>query len=448
VKSKDPVQFHLGVIRFAAPFLPSLRCAAGTPGPNFKSGPVDCCSPSAAELRHDCGVRAPISAAIMALIWSLPAWAAPARRQKEKLPKVRELDSGIVWQRDRATGELKAVAKAAPGEEARSGAETAGPRAIRSTTQMVAVTCMVSTRDGLPVPGLKRADFRVYDNGAEQRVAYFDASTQPASVAIVIDASPSVLPDSDQMKKAADALIDALAPLDQAAIVDFARHTYLQLPFSDVRELMRRAIARVNVQELFADTGGSNIYEAVYLAAHDLFHGRTGRKAIVLLTDGQDSGLGLTLDPESERPSPTDLDRLTFDDLSRLLAAQDIQVFAVSTENRPPIMTTQWLAAHRGTTLVSPDALKAGIPAYTVYLAELVRRAGGQLYFLHEAPTLADTFRQIAQKIRAEYTLGYYPQIGPGSAGPAGWHRLRVELPGEPNVAVSNRTAYYAAASN
>jgi len=382
----------------------------------------------------------------MAVIVGSPLQGAPHGAQKEKLPKVRELDSGIVWERDPSTGELKAVEKGSPAEQPHS-KTPAGPRAIQSTTQMVAVTCMVSTRDGLPVPGLKRADFRVYDDGAEQRIAYFDASTQPASVAIVLDASPSVLPDTDEMKSAADALIDALAPLDQAAVVDFAAHTYLQLPFSDVRILMRRAVARVNVEELFGDSGGSNIYEAVYLTANELFHGRTGRKAIVLLTDGQDSGLGLTLDPESERPRPTDLNRLTFDDLSQLLAAQDIQVFAVSTENRPRIMTSAWLAAHRSTTLISPDALTQGIPAYTVYLAELVRRAGGQLYFLHEAPTLADTFRQIAQKIRAEYTLGYYPQIEPGAAGPGGWHRLRVDVPGEPNVAVSNRAAYYAPAS-
>ena len=111
----------------------------------------------------------------------------------------------------------------------------------------------------------------------------------------MIDASPSVLRDADEMKQAADALIDALAPLDQAAVVDFSAHTYLQLPFSDVRELVRRAVERVDPRALLGDTGGSNIYEAVYLAAHELFPGRTGRKAIVLLTDGQDSGLGLTL---------------------------------------------------------------------------------------------------------------------------------------------------------
>lgn len=380
---------------------------------------------------------------MIALATGLPVGAASHHKQKEKLPKIRELDSGIVWRRNAKTGELELLRKGARGEAPERGAAPVDAHTIRSTTQMVAVTCMVSTHDGLPVPGLRRGDFRVYDDGTPQKIAYFDASAQPASVAIVIDASPSVLPDSDEMKKAADALIGALAPLDQAAVVDFARHTYLQLPFTDVRELMLRAVARVNVRALLGDTGGSDIYEAVYLTARELFLGRSGRKAIVLLTDGQDSGMGLTMDPQSERPHPTHLNQLTWDDLVELLAAQNIQVFAVSTENRPRIMTPQWLAAHRDKTLISPNALTEGIPAYTAFLAELVRRAGGQLYFLNEAPTLADTFRQIAQKIRAEYTLGYYAEFRSETASRGRWHRLRVELPGDPNVTISNRAAYY-----
>ncbi|HTU35520.1 MAG TPA: VWA domain-containing protein [Candidatus Acidoferrum sp.] len=387
-----------------------------------------------------------ILAAIAALGIGGLVFAAARHEQKGKLPKARELDSGIVWRRDPATGELHAVQQRSYREASTTRAPS-DPRAIRSTTQIVAVTCMVSTQSGLPVPGLKRADFRVYDNGVAQQIAYFDASTQPANVAIVIDASPSVLHDADEMKQAADALINALAPLDQAAIVDFAFHTYLQLPFTDVRELMRRAVTRVSVQELFGDTGGSNIYEAVYLTALELFRGRTGRKAIVLLTDGQDSGMGLTLDPESEHPRPTDPNKLTWDDLVQLLASEDIQVFAVSTQNRPRIMSAQWLDDHRDKTLISPNALTVGVPAYTAFLAEVVRQAGGQLYFLNEAPTLADTFRQIAEKIRAEYTLGYYPQPGAGATGRSGWHRLRVELPTDPNVTISNRAAYYVSSS-
>jgi Ca-activated chloride channel homolog len=387
-------------------------------------------------------MRATILLSVGLGLVTLPSLGRPQNTPRQKLPKPRELDSGITWQRDLSTGELKALAKRNPEEQPGSAASPSAT-AIRSTTQMVSVTCMAATSDGTPVPGLAREQFRVYDDGAEQKISYFDASTEPAGVAIVIDASPSVLRDSDEMKSAADALIDALAPLDQAAIVDFAAHTYLQLPFSDVRELMRRAVARVNVRELFGDTGGSNIYEAVYLTAHELFPGRTGRKAIVLLTDGQDSGLGLTLDPASAAPSAAAPNRLTFDDLSRLLASEDIQVFAVSTENRPKIMTAAWLASRADRTLITPAARESHIPPYTLYLAELVRRAGGQLYFLREAPTLADTFRQIAQKIRAEYTLGYYLLANPGAPVGGGWRRLRVELPGDPNVSISHRAAYY-----
>jgi Ca-activated chloride channel family protein len=316
-------------------------------------------------------------------------------------------------------------------------------------TQMVPVTCVVSMADGSALPGLRREDFRVFEDGVAQPIAYFDASTAPASVALVIDASPSVLRDSDEMKQAADALIAALAPLDQAAVVDFSAHTYLQLPFSDVREQARRAVARVNVRELFGDVGGSNIYEAVYLAAKELFPGRTGRKAILLLTDGQDSGLGLTYDPASAAPHPGQpADRLTFDDVARTLAAQDIQLFVVSTETRPKVMTPKWLEEHKIATILSPNARLLDIPPYTLYLAELVRRSGGQLYFLREAQTMADTFRKIAEKIRAEYNLGVYPAPDASGAGARpGWHSLRVEVPGEPGAQVAHRAAYYVPAS-
>jgi Ca-activated chloride channel homolog len=316
-------------------------------------------------------------------------------------------------------------------------------------TQMVPVTCIVSTADGAALPGLQREDFRIFEDGAARPIAYFDASTAPASVALVIDASPSVLRDSDEMKQAADALIAALAPLDQAAVVDFSAHTFLQLPFSDAREQVRRAVARVDVRQLLGDVGGSNIYQAVYLTAKELFAGRTGRKAILLLTDGQDSGLGLTYDPASAAPQPgRPADRLTFDDVARTLAAQDIQLFAVSTETRPKVMTPEWLLEHKVATILSPNARTLQIPPYTLYLAELVRRSGGELYFLREAGTMADTFRKVAEKIRAEYNLGFYPAAGASGAGARpGWHSLRVEVPGEPGAQVSHRAAYYVPAT-
>lgn len=370
---------------------------------------------------------------------------AAQKKPTTRLPRPRQLDQGLAYQRNQATGELSPVSNGVAGNAAPI---SVGSKPIRSVSRMVAVTCTVATSGGAAVLGLHREDFRVFDDGVQQPIAYFDASTQPGSIALIIDASPSVLRDADEMQKAADALIDALAPLDQAAVVDFSAHTYLQLPFSDVRELIRRAVARVDVRALLGDTGGSNIYEAVYLAARDLFPDRTGRKAIVLLTDGQDSGLGLTLDPASASPRPGNGDnRLTFDDVSRLLAAQDIQLFAVSTETRPKVMTLDWISAHATATLLTPSTRTSGIPPYTLYLAELVRRAGGQLYFLRETRTMADTFRQIAAKIRAEYTIGFSPRSGVGATETVdahpGWHSLRIEIAGQGDAVVVHRADYY-----
>jgi VWFA-related protein len=373
-------------------------------------------------------------------------------QQKTKLPRPRRLDEDVTWKRDRVTGELKAVRAggATNGVGAKDSGGAGAPadsHAIAVVTQIVPVTCSVIGADGVAVRGLQLADFRVFDDGVQQALTYFDASTESASVAIVIDASPSVLRESDEMRNAARALVDALSSSDRTAIIDFSAHTYLQLPFSGDWELIRKAVSRVDARSLLEDTGGSNIYQAVFLTAHELFAGHTGRKAIVLLTDGQDSGLGLTLDPKTAGPRPGwPADQLTFADVTRALAAEDIEVFAVSTESRPKIMTPAWVQLHASQTLLTYAAQESGIPAYTLYLAELARRSGGQLDFLREAETLADTFRQIALKIRGEYTLGFAPANNASTPPHSGWHQLRVEVIDHSDPTVVSRSSYYVAA--
>ncbi len=364
-------------------------------------------------------------------------------QQKGKQSKRRRLDEDVTLKRDPVTGELSST-RTGPGTGGNAPSEAPGSRSISVVTQIVPVMCNVIGADGVEVAGLQRGDFRVFDDGGQQPITYFDASATPASVALILDASPSVLRDTEEIRNAARALVDALSSADQTAILDFSAHTYLQLPFSSDWGLIRRAVSRVDARALLGDTGGSNIYEAVFLTARELFAGRTGRKAIVLLTDGQDSQLGLTLDPATAAPragwSP---DRLTFEDVQRTLATEDIQVFAVSTESRPKIMTASWVASHSGESLLSSSLRGSGIPAYTLYLAEMARRSGGQLYFLREAETLADTFRQIALKIRAEYTIGFSPAANITTAPHSGWHQLRLEVIGHGDPSVIHRAAYY-----
>jgi VWFA-related protein len=380
-----------------------------------------------------------VSALICFACIALPAQTS----HKAKLPKARQLDSDVTWRRDPATGEMNGTA-ALPSVDA----TPPSPHAISVSTEIVPVTCSVTDALGAAVRGLTRADFQVFDNGVSQPITYFDASSEPASVALVMDASPSVLRETDEMRTAARALVDSLSLSDQIAVVDFSAHTYLQLPFSGDWGLIRGAVARVDARQLLADTGGSNIYRSLFLVAREMFAGRKGRKAIVLLTDGQDTGLGLTLDPTTSAPRrgwPSD--KLTFEDVARALAGADIQLFAVSTESRPKIMTAEWISSHASSTLVTQAARKEEIPAYTLYLAEMARRTGGQLYFIREATTLADTFQQIALKIRAEYTLGFSPVSGTGAPA-AGWHQLGVKVIDHGDPTVVHRTAYYVPKAN
>lgn len=382
--------------------------------------------------------RLPVATAILLALFPAPAFA----QKKRSRPGV--LDSGVVYQRDSSTGELHIISRSAEGTASPSNeAVPAPPHAIQVQSQIVRITCSVFAPDGTPIRGLTRNRFRVYDDGADRPITNFDDSAEPAGVALIVDASPSVLPEASEMKDAANSLIEGLAPADEVAVVDFSAHTYVQQDFTSVRELLRRAVDRINIRDLLGDTGGSNIYQSVYLVASRLFPSRTGRKAIVLLTDGQDSGLGLSLNPASTRPSSPSDNRLTFDDLERLLAAEDIQVFAVSTENRPKILTASWFSAHRDQSLVTEADRREGIPAYTLFLAEIARSSGGELYFLDEASSLAETFHRIAQRIGIEYTLGFIPADSAKGSPQPGWHSLRIEVPDLPSVSVLYRGSYY-----
>jgi hypothetical protein len=102
-------------------------------------------------------------------------------------------------------------------------------------------------------------------------------------------------------------------------------------------------------------------------------------------------------------------------------------------------MTPEWLEAHRGEMLVTADARKQNMPNYTVYLAELARRVGGQLYFLRETGNLSEIYRRIARAIGAQYTLGFYPSAG---AARPGWRSLRVDLAEGAKVPPGSKLVY------
>jgi VWFA-related protein len=363
--------------------------------------------------------------------------------QKPRLPKSRVLEQGARLARDPRSGEMQVQSGRAPVGNSPEG----DLPAIRSRVALVEVGCTVIGPDGMRVRGLGRDDFRVFEDGAEQELAEFDAATTPASIALVIDASPSIYREMGEMRDVARSLSSSLNAQDEVAVLAFSDQTHLLLPFSRDRTLLAAALSSPELARV-ANSSESFIYRALYLTARELFRDRPGRKAILVLTDGQDSGLGLTWDPASMHVRPGAVSLLAFDDVARELASSGIELYVISTENRPLAMTQAWLAAHQRELLLTPDARRLGMPHYTLYLAELVRQAGGGIYFLRELASLAEVYRRIGLALGAEYTLGYYPAAGIDRPG---WRVLRVELRPEARVRagaqVVHRAAYYVAAS-
>jgi Ca-activated chloride channel family protein len=359
--------------------------------------------------------------------------------KSQKLPRPAPLGRNETLARDPATGELHAATQ--------DSSAAALDGAIRTSVTLVQVPCTVVAPDGSEVRGLTQNDFRLFEDGAPQEIASFDAAATPASIALILDASPSIFRELAEMRGAARSLAANISPADEVAVVSFSSASHLLLPFSKNRALLDRAIDSKYLARV-ENSSESRIYESVFLTARELFHGRAGRKAIILLTDGQDSGLGLTWDPRSALPNTgAGSSRLAFDDVARELGADGIALFIVSTENRPRGMTPEWLEAHRNEMLVSAEARKQGMPNYTIYLAELARRVGGQIYFLREIGNLSEIYRRIALAISAQYTLGFYTTAGTAQPG---WRALRVELaPGAsapPAAKLAYRGSYYVSA--
>jgi VWFA-related protein len=374
----------------------------------------------------------------------------PQSNGAQKLPRPEQLDKDVQYVRDPVTGELRAVPRRSGSSGPATPGAPAGGFVIRSQVKLIEIGCSAVSANGESLRDLSLGDFRLAADGAPQKLEHLDTSTEPAHLALVLDASPSEFHSLDEMKAAARALAAELSPRDEVAVVAFAGHPHLLLPFTTDRKQLEKALEGIRLLRATEETG-SNIYGAVYFAALKLFsgpHAPPGRKAILLLTDGQDSALGLSWNPASMFPPGGDAaNRLTFEDVVRQLSTSGVEVYIASTENRPAIMTNAWFAAHSGATLVSENSRLAGIPAYTIFLAELVRRAGGGLYFLREVGTLSEVYRRIAATLRTEYTLGFYP-VG-GSDRP-GWHSASVGFSNPEShegARLSCRPSYYIPAS-
>jgi VWFA-related protein len=160
---------------------------------------------------------------------------------------------------------------------------------IRTEVGLVNIVFTVSDKDGRPVPGLKADDFQVFDNKKPQKIEYFSdlgkSSDVPLTIALLIDTSGSVKGELDYEKSTAvEFFKDILRPKkDLALIIQFDSEVNLVQDFTQRYDDLLNAMGRLKAG------GSTSLYDAVYLAAEEKLKHETGRKVMVIITDGDDT---------------------------------------------------------------------------------------------------------------------------------------------------------------
>ena len=150
----------------------------------------------------------------------------------QKSSRDQQLDKNLDYVRDPVTGELRAVPKKSSASAPQSSAPGNSGPVIRSQVSLVEIGCSAISAAGDPIRNLTLQDFRLAADGQQQKLEHFDASTEPAHLALVLDASPSEFHSLSDMKAAARALTAELSPKDQVAVVAFAGHPHMLVPFT------------------------------------------------------------------------------------------------------------------------------------------------------------------------------------------------------------------------
>ena len=299
-------------------------------------------------------------------------------------------------------------------------------------TNLVTTPVSVLDRNGRFIAGLKQKDFKIFDNGVQQKITYFQSEEQPFTVILMIDISPSTRYHIDDIHYAAMTFVDQLRPKDKVMVVAFDQRTkILTEPTSDRHELYS-AIYRSQFGT------GTSLYDAVdNIVSLDLLN-VTGRKAVVLFTDGVDT-TSRRADFESTIARIDEIDALFYPiryDTQNWRGSSGYTVIGnippdVLAQLPPGVIAQLGIGRGRGESSVEYARGK-------LYLETLATNSGGRIFEAEAMPNLAAAFSGVAEELRRQYSVGYYP-VDSGEAGERRQIKIQVA---RPRVAVRAKTSY------
>jgi VWFA-related protein len=292
--------------------------------------------------------------------------------------------------------------------------------AIKVDTNLITIPVSVFDRNGLYIPNIQQSEFKIFEDGVEQEIAYFGTSDKPFTVVLLLDTSASTRYRIDEIRAGAKAFVDQLKPQDRIIVVEFNERIRVLAELTNDRQTIFRGIDKAD----FGD--GTSLYDAVDQTLRRLFKNVEGRKAVVLFTDGVD----------------TTSDKASYDTTLDHAEESDVMIFPIYyntfLENRgtappPPRNTFPQI-------ILSGVGISAG--EYAVgkkYIEELAAYTGGRVFHPDATPGgLSRAFEGIAEELRRQYNIGYVPKSD-GTPGQRKLIRVRV---GRPNLIVRSRDSY------
>lgn len=344
------------------------------------------------------------------------------------------------------------TASARPGNAsgADDSAEVDENEVVRVNTSLVTIPVSVMDRAGKYVPSIRQQEFRIWEEGVEQEIAYFATVEKPFTVALVIDTSGSTKNRLTEIQDAAITFVNQLRPADRVLVVSFDDEVRVLSEATSDRARLRDAILRVRPGE------GTKLYDAVDFIINERFNRIDGRKAMLLFTDGVDTTSRLA-SYESNARDAEELDALIYP------VQYDTYAGGGSTQNSGGGIPRR---RRGGITDILGDILSGGniriggggrgggggggggntctgctreeYERGNAYLNDLARLSGARLYRADTTSDIAGAFSLVAEELRRQYSLGYYPKQ---QGQPGQRRRIRVRVM-RPDLAVQARDSY------
>lgn len=264
---------------------------------------------------------------------------------------------------------------------------------LKVVTGLVAISAVVKSKDGQTQTGLTKDDFSLKQDGKEVPIQFFSrGSDLPLSIALMVDTSASQETFIDDESLASDVFFETMLgrPEDRAMLVQFDSNVMQMHSMTNSASKLHFALAKLQGQA----AGGTLLYDAVYSVSKSILAPESGRRAMVILSDGGDNGSRHTL-PEA------------------IEAAQraDVQIYS--------ILYSMHNTLTGGNTGKAPD-VDLGRGA----LEKLSENTGGHVFTVSPRSSLREIYSEIGQDLRLQYELGYKP---PPTTQPNSYHKLELK---------------------